>query len=309
MYVWVTNGGPCGEGSWIIANNTGIQDAPRNGLIYGRRNGEWERILGLDGGELTGPLILARDPLLPMEAVTLQFLQNFVHNALTGYLPLSGGTLTGSLTLAGDPVQPLQAVTLQYLNQTLGTVTVAPVAPANPVQGKLWFDSISCQLFIWYRQNGQAQWVQTNAPAFGGGQPGGYFGGIYYGDSAPEHPKLGTIWITSLGLMYAWNGSVWVQVGGTGIGDVHYGPVPPSDPTLGSLWVTPAGNMYVWNGGNWISISMIYVSDTAPTNASDGDLWWSTLAGAMFIYYDDGSDEPQWVITDPKGTGRDKPVS
>ena len=47
----------------------------------------------------------------------------------------------------------------------------------------------------------------------------------------------------------------------------------------------------------------VYVSDTAPTSPApeQGDLWWDSARGVMFVYYDDTSSQ-QWVDISPNGT-------
>lgn len=42
------------------------------------------------------------------------------------------------------------------------------------------------------------------------------------------------------------------------------------------------------------------VSDTAPSNASSGDLWFNSANLKTYVYYDDGSSA-QWVVTNPLG--------
>lgn len=42
----------------------------------------------------------------------------------------------------------------------------------------------------------------------------------------------------------------------------------------------------------------IGVSATAPTNPISGQLWWNTVKGNMYIYYDDGNSK-QWVQAVP----------
>jgi collagen triple helix repeat protein len=51
-----------------------------------------------------------------------------------------------------------------------------------------------------------------------------------------------------------------------------------------TAWTTPAG------GGASVSISA-----TPPTSPSPGNLWWDSVGGQMFIWYDDGTSA-QWVI-------------
>lgn len=44
-------------------------------------------------------------------------------------------------------------------------IFVSDTAPASPLPGMLWFDSVSGQLFLWYLDpSGPGQWVPSNAP-------------------------------------------------------------------------------------------------------------------------------------------------
>lgn len=74
--------------------------------------------LRLDGGTMIGSLILAHDPVLPLEAATKQYVDRF--------LPLAGGTMTGPLFLARDPIGVTEAVTKSYVDAHL-----FPEAPNN----------------------------------------------------------------------------------------------------------------------------------------------------------------------------------
>jgi hypothetical protein len=44
----------------------------------------------------------------------------------------------------------------------------------------------------------------------------------------------------------------------------------------------------------------VTVQSTAPTGASEGDLWWNDVDGRLFVYYTD-SDGSQWVDASPEG--------
>jgi len=41
-------------------------------------------------------------------------------------------------------------------------VTVGPVPPENPIEGNLWWNSVSGRMYVFYTDNDSGQWVQTN---------------------------------------------------------------------------------------------------------------------------------------------------
>jgi hypothetical protein len=52
----------------------------------------------------------------------------------------------------------------------------------------------------------------------------------------------------------------------------------------------------------------VTTSDTAPVSPSDGDLWYDSVGGRTYVYYDDG-DGSQWVDTSPQGSGVSDAIS
>jgi hypothetical protein len=71
------------------------------------------------------------------------------------------------------------------------------------------------------------------------------------------------------------------------------------------------GNALVYSSGSWIAGVVsgggggsYTISDTAPESPNAGDLWFSTIGGTAFIYYNDG-DSSQWIeiggIVGPQG--------
>jgi hypothetical protein len=68
--------------------------------------------LPLEGGTMTGPLILSEDPTEPLEAAD----KHYVDEEFADALPLTGGTMTGALILSGDPTQALQASDKKYVD-------------------------------------------------------------------------------------------------------------------------------------------------------------------------------------------------
>lgn len=72
----------------------------------------------------------------------------------------------------------------------------------------------------------------------------------------------------------------------------------PSTPWSGqSIFETDTLTPYVWDGSAWQVAGgggSIEISSTAPSSPSNGDLWWDSDDGKLYIYYDDGSSQ-QWV--------------
>jgi len=92
----------------------------------------------------------------------------------------------------------------------------------------------------------------------------------------------------------------------------------PSNPSNGqTLTVTVAGanTVYTYNStyGVWRSKgtattissgggASVTTSNTAPSSPSSGDLWWNSMDGNMYVYYNDG-DSNQWVQSNPAQPG------
>lgn len=72
----------------------------------------------------------------------------------------------------------------------------------------------------------------------------------------------------------------------------------PGTPTQGMFRFNSTTNEFEgYDGTAWGSVggSSVSTSDTAPTSPADGDLWWDSVNGQLYIYYDDGTSS-QWVV-------------
>ena len=73
----------------------------------------------------------------------------------------------------------------------------------------------------------------------------------------------------------------------------------PASPTVGQTF-TAAGVTWTYDGAKWTlgpsAPNLITVSDTPPPNPSQGALWWESVNGQMYVFYNDGSSS-QWVPT------------
>ena len=70
----------------------------------------------------------------------------------------------------------------------------------------------------------------------------------------------------------------------------------PNSPTEGTLFQPAGGPSYVYSGGVWRdkASNRALVSDSPPPNPANGDLWWESDSGNLFLWYNDG-DSSQWV--------------
>lgn len=89
--------------------------------------------LPISGGEMTGDLILAGDPVLDLQAVTKQYVDDNIASLSEdistlettvgdlSFLPLAGGIMTGYINLHANPIYPLHAATKDYVDTELST--------------------------------------------------------------------------------------------------------------------------------------------------------------------------------------------
>lgn len=77
----------------------------------------------------------------------------------------------------------------------------------------------------------------------------------------------------------------------------------PDSPTPGQRY-TQGGVTYEWNGYAWdeIGVQLTIIADAAPVTDSDGQMWWDSSTGDLFIWYNDGSSS-QWVQINSVGAG------
>ena len=113
----------------------------------------------------------------------------------------------------------------------------------------------------------------------------------------PVNPQESDLWFnTTNGREYVWYISpgtglgVWVQTQPTSAAVVPSGvpTTPPIVPSTGPHDVT--------------RVPEYTMSAVPPANPLPADLWWDTLHGQEFVYYDDGNTQ-QWVVTN-RGNGK-----
>ena len=201
------------------------------------------------------------------------------------------------------------------------SVATSETAPSVATPGDLWYNSTDGTLFIFYADSDTTQWVQILSPASstptdqGGGSPGG--SSITTGDTAPESPTAGDMWLRSTDLsLYVYyadsDTSQWVEVGGGAGGSgggasVTVDTTAPSSPSEGDLWYNSTyGDLLIYLGNAWVlasgsaggasSLSQLTDVDTSTTAPTTGDyLQWD---GAAWV----PASLPSWEIVDSDTT-------
>jgi hypothetical protein len=107
--------------------------------------------------------------------------------------------------------------------------------------------------------------------------------------------------ITVFGSLHLPNQPLSGIYGGTGkssysLGDLLVG----AGTSLISLAAGPNGyilqsNSAYSSGLGWTYVSNVNVSETAPTPAITGDLWWNSIDGSLSVYFEDVDSTAQWV--------------
>ena len=160
---------------------------------------------------------------------------------------------------------------LQHLPDVWNPANFRPVGPwvgtsppLNPIDGQLWWDSEGGNLYAYYDDGDSQQWVPAFSYAAGGS--GVVSDGVYIGTTPPANPVHGQMW--------------WDASGGNLY--IYY------DDGDSLQWV-PAFSYALPGDG-----ATAYVGSVAPGNPVEGQLWFDTVSGEMYIWYID-VDSEQWV--------------
>jgi hypothetical protein len=155
--------------------------------------------------------------------------------------------------------------------------------PANPVDGEAFAS------YVWNESVGVWQGREESATV------------AVMSPTAPVSANNGDIWFnTSLGLAYVYyddgTSGQWVQLiasSGQSIESIN-------DITDVNI-VSPAdGQILTYNDatGEWVNatidVSATVISDSAPGDPQEGDAWFDSSSGFLYIYYSDGTSG-QWV--------------
>jgi hypothetical protein len=230
--------------------------------------------------------------------------------ALPAYVLKAGDTMSGPLTLNADPSTALGAATKQYTDtkapQASPTFTGTVTVPTPAV------DDSSTKAASTAYVLGQAAStlpIMNGTAAIGTSTKWAHADHVHPSDTsklsdAPADSK-----------QYARQNNAWTVVAATGGASVTISDTAPASPTAGNLWWnSTSGHLFIYyNDGDssqWViaeplpdmsAYVQIFVQDTKPTAANAGALWWNSVTGTLYIYYNDG-DSTQWVAIASSGT-------
>ena len=163
----------------------------------------------------------------------------------------------------GNLTLPFNTSSINYPNgQPYGGVIQSNTAPGNATASTIWYDTVSGRTYVYYNDGTTTQWV----------------------DASPA---------------------------GTDFGNVSANVIPLTNNTytLGNVtngWANVysnnilANNFFYANGQPFVSGGVVQ-SNTAPGNATSSTLWYDTVSGRTYVYYNDGTTT-QWVDSSPAGT-------
>jgi hypothetical protein len=197
-------------------------------------------------------------------------------------------TFHDPVMLAADPQQPLEAATKEYVDSK----TTPPPSTTPPLMDGTAAPGTAT---AWSRGD---HVHPSDTSRYAASNPAGYQTGAQVSASLSAYLPLAGGTLTG-------NLSAPTLIATTGIAGTSGGapPVilndPPAADSSASVpstrWVRSTVTSMVPPPG-----ATVTVSDTAPTTPKVGDLWWDSVSGQMFLWYQD-PNSTQWVVTNNSG--------
>ena len=238
-------------------------------------------------------------------------------------------------------------VTMSYRTPTLR------IGGTDPEPGDIWWSIFNGRLYVYYDDGNTQQWVEAQPMGTQPIEDTAYDLGvgttaatapdvinsgtdttITISTMAPDSRadgsanRLGDLWWSNqTGMMYIWYSDILVEFASTGqIPTSSSAQWVMTDPTGTVPGIGSSDRIYpelsvasTTRGNIYTSTLQCIISDIAPTQQTDGsslqfgNLWWSSLNGKMYIYWNDG-DTVQWTQSTPIGSvssryGEDEPYN
>ena len=184
-----------------------------------------------------------------------------------------------------------------------------PAGQTGNSVGELWYDTGAASLKTW---DGTA-WVGVGASAFDWQSAAGAPVVTTRSDASPLVDG-DLYWDTTGNALYGWDAATtaWVPIGSSGQFDWQTAAGAPtvtvrSDGSAlvdgDQYWDQTANILYGWDAATtaWAVLAgrpWVTSSDTAPASPNPADLWYDSINGRTYIWYDDGTSQ-QWIDASP----------
>lgn len=186
-------------------------------------------------------------------------------NARVAIIANTNGSLKQwSFDADGNMILPAGLTSINYANGLPygGSVIQANAAPANATSQTLWYDTVSGRTYVYYDDGVTTQWV----------------------DASPAGTDFGNV---SANVIPLTNNTYTLGNSSNKWSNVYTGNI--------------LANSFFYANGQPFTSGGIIQSNTAPGNATSSTLWYDTVSGRSYVYYDDGVST-QWVDAAPAGT-------
>ena len=120
----------------------------------------------------------------------------------------------------------------------------------------------------------------------------------------PPSPRIGQVYIGDNNITYTWDGVKWLAQGSLNTA-TPYIVAPATGTQLGGVKI--GANITISNTGQISVANPLKVSNQAPTvGVNDGDLWWDSTDGKLYIHYDGVWVDTVATVVGPQGPKGDK---
>jgi hypothetical protein len=120
----------------------------------------------------------------------------------------------------------------------------------------------------------------------------------------PSNPRVGQVYIGSNNITYTWDGVKWLAQGSLNTA-TPYVIAPATGTQLGGVKI--GANITISNTGQISVANPLKVSTVAPTlSVNDGDLWWDSTDGKLYIRYNNTWVDTVATVVGPKGDRGEK---
>ena len=115
----------------------------------------------------------------------------------------------------------------------------------------------------------------------------------------PPSPRIGQVYTGDNNITYTWDGVKWLAQGSLNTA-TPYIVAPATGTRLGGVKI--GANITISNTGQISVANPLKVSNQAPTvGVNDGDLWWDSTDGKLYIHYDGVWVDTVATVVGPQG--------